>query len=92
MIDYDLGRKRAYTSMLRVCLRALGVNDPEAEHIRWICERQGAIEQLRDLCTYFGDNDWPDNLDLADIIDKHLARHLWQEAASVVKEAAKSTS
>jgi hypothetical protein len=26
-----------------------------------------------------GDNDWPDDLHLADVIDKHLARHLGGE-------------
>lgn len=39
-------------------------------------ERRGAILLLRKVCEKIGDNDWPDNLDLRDIIDKHLLSHL----------------
>ncbi len=31
---------------------------------------------LRNVCKDFGDNDWPDDLHLGDVIDKHLARYL----------------
>ena len=31
---------------------------------------------LRQLCERHGDNDWPDNLSLADVIRKHLAPYL----------------
>jgi predicted secreted protein len=41
-----------------------------------IIEREEAINTLRDLCREHGDNDWSDDLHLADIIDKHLGRHL----------------
>lgn len=75
--EYMRGNKRAYMSMLRECLRNLGVDDPtETRRLAWVLERSAAIEQLRDLCGDFGDNDWPDELYLADIIDKHLGRHL----------------
>jgi hypothetical protein len=39
-------------------------------------ERKETINVLREICEYYGDNDWPDNLHLADIIEKHLFRHL----------------
>jgi hypothetical protein len=29
-----------------------------------------------DLCADYGDNDWTDDLNLSDVIEKHLARHL----------------
>lgn len=75
--EYMRGNKRAYTSMLRECLRNLGVDDPtEVRRLAWVMERNEAIEQLRDLCGEFGDNDWPDELSLADIIEIHLGRHL----------------
>lgn len=35
-----------------------------------------AREALRIVCAEFGDNDWSDDLHLADVIEKHLARHL----------------
>ena len=31
---------------------------------------------LRQVCAKYGDNDWPDNLHLADVIEKHLLRNL----------------
>lgn len=39
-------------------------------------EREGAIAMLRIVCNDFGDKEWDEKLHLADIIDKHLARHL----------------
>jgi hypothetical protein len=32
---------------------------------------------LRNLCRDFGDNDWDDDLHLADVVEKHLGRHLY---------------
>lgn len=46
----------------------------------WILEREATVAQLRQVCDDFGDNEWPDGLHLADVIEKHLARHLWQDA------------
>jgi hypothetical protein len=34
------------------------------------------VKVLRQVCEQHGDNDWPDDLHLADIIEKHLWRHL----------------
>jgi hypothetical protein len=39
-------------------------------------EREESVAMLRTVCTNFGDNDWPDDLHLADVIEKHLWRHL----------------
>jgi hypothetical protein len=39
-------------------------------------ERRGAIAYLRRLCERWGDNDWPDDLPLAEILEDHLADHL----------------
>jgi hypothetical protein len=37
-------------------------------------EREVAVAMLRIECAEYDDNDWPDNLHLADVIEKHLAR------------------
>jgi hypothetical protein len=42
----------------------------------WEDERKQAIAVLRELCGKFGDNDWPDDLYLSDIIEKHLGDYL----------------
>jgi predicted secreted protein len=39
-------------------------------------ERLEAVAALRALCARHGDNDWSDNLNLSDVIEKHLGRHL----------------
>jgi predicted secreted protein len=41
-----------------------------------VLEREAAVQALREMCRDFGDNDWPEDLHLADILDKHLAKHL----------------
>jgi len=67
------GNRAAYRHMFQTCAQALGEkSDLTALQI----ERGRAIAALRDACREFGDNDWPDNLDLSDIIEKHLVRHL----------------
>lgn len=35
-------------------------------------ERAETVAALRRLCDYLGDNDWPDDLHLADVIEKHI--------------------
>lgn len=43
-------------------------------------ERSAAVAMLRQVCAAHGDNDWSDNLHLADVLEKHLWRHLEQAA------------
>lgn len=75
-ISLHTSGRAAWSRMLQECVRELGYDDPEAQKTRWILERGAAIAQLRDLCGRFGDNEWPDNLHLADVIEKHLGRYL----------------
>ena len=73
---YVLGSKAAWRSILGEALRQLGIDDPEAGKARWATERLDAIAALRGLCDEFGDNDWPDDLHLADVINGHLGDYL----------------
>jgi hypothetical protein len=43
---------------------------------RLTLERQETVARLRSICAEYGDNDWKDDLHLADVIDKHLANNL----------------
>lgn len=60
--------------LLGMALRELHSEDITREQM--IAERADAISTLRRVCGTYGDNDWPDDLHLSDIIDKHLADHL----------------
>jgi hypothetical protein len=73
---YIRGSTAAWRSILGQALMQLGIDDPKAKQARWVAERLDTIAVLRDLCGEHGDNDWPDNLYLADIIEKHLGKHL----------------
>jgi hypothetical protein len=73
---YLEGSNAAWRAILRQALVELGRDSEEWNQKRWLLEREEAISILRRLCERFGDNDWPDNLHLADIIDKHLAPHI----------------
>ncbi len=72
------GRKAAYQSMLNECLHALGVDDPIAQAAAYLEERTATIAYLRSACADDGDNDWPDDLYIPDIIEKHLIDY-WPE-------------
>ena len=73
---YIQGSRAAWTAMLQRCLIELGIDDPLAGNVRWVMEREQTIAALRDVCERHGDNDWDEHLHLADIIEKHLARHI----------------
>lgn len=74
-MDYLRGRNDATRSIMQHCLAQLYEGkEPKAE--RLLLERSEAIAMLRQVCEHYGDNDWPDSLHLADIIEKHLWRHL----------------
>ncbi len=68
--------------MLDHCIDELSGYGVSAEQLKapaLLSERQRAIDQLRELCAEFGDNDWPNDLDLADVIEKHLGRKLYAD-------------
>lgn len=72
---YDEGQRSAWRMILLHAVKELGYRDePAVAHHRWILEREAAVAQLRMACREHGDNDWPDDLHLADVIDKHLMR------------------
>jgi len=71
---YVRGSRAAWVRMLAECIRQLGTDAPLTA--RWLLEREETIAQLRILCERVGDNDWSTGLHLADVVEKHLARHL----------------
>lgn len=70
---YIQGSNAAWRRILAEAIRELG---PEGTAERWRVERADIVAALRDICEDHGDNDWPDNLHLADVITKHLGRYL----------------
>lgn len=47
-------------------------------------ERAEAIATLRAVCERVGDDEWPDNLHLSDIIEKHLVRHMESDVTELL--------
>lgn len=60
----------------RSVLDELGYNSLEEKQAAWILEREEAIAILRKVCAAYGDNDWPDDLSLGDVITRHLEKYL----------------
>lgn len=75
---YSAGRQGAFLFLLRTCISELGYGHPDATEAAWILERQETMLALRKLCEAIGDNDWPDDLYLPDVIEKHLLQHVGQ--------------
>lgn len=73
-IAYDKGSRAALTGMLRSL--TVQLSGEERDLAALLIEREDTVAKLRDVCERFGDNEWPDNLHLADVIEKHLLRHL----------------
>lgn len=49
-------------------------------------ERADVVAKLREFCGERGDNDWPDNLHLGDVIEKHLMRYVWKQEETAAAE------
>jgi hypothetical protein len=73
---YVEGSRIAWRRILMEAIKNLGRDTPEWTEKRWLLEREEAISTLRRVCREFGDNDWPDDLNLSDIVEKHLTDHL----------------
>jgi hypothetical protein len=41
-----------------------------------VLEREQTVAALRSVCADHGDNDWTEELHLADVVDNHLGRYL----------------
>jgi hypothetical protein len=82
---YERGRRAGVLLVLQQCLLDLGrpvSNDPSDLQVvagQLIAEREEALALLRQVCAEYGDNDWPDDLNLSDVIKKHLWRHLQEQ-------------
>lgn len=74
--SYIRGHRAALAGMLAHCLRELGYEDTDATRAKWVLEREATVAALRDVCAAYGDNDWPDDLHLADVVERHLGRNL----------------
>lgn len=72
--DYLNGSRAAWTRMLGECLKNL--ESGERDKSQWVKERSDTVLALRSVCGDFGDNEWDDDDYLADVIEKHLERHL----------------
>ena len=70
--SFERGMECAWLLMLHTCLEKLGYHNAVAKHTAWVVEREEAIAKLRELCEEHGDNDWENDLHLADIIEKHI--------------------
>ncbi len=74
--DYELGVRQTTINTILFCLKNLSNDDPLKISINTLIEREQAINILRQVCERFGDNNWDEDLHLADIIEKHLWRNL----------------
>lgn len=79
---YGQGYRQALSGILSTCLRELGYEDTEATRCEWVIERESTVSALRNICRDWGDNDWDDDLSLADVVEKHLRRNLGEPSSA----------
>jgi hypothetical protein len=73
---HEAGRRSGLVHVLMTCARELGHGDPLLKAAAFIAEREAVVVALRRICAEHGDNDWDDDLHLADVIEKHLGCYL----------------
>jgi hypothetical protein len=72
---YINGRNAALRHTMLHLAHQLGIfsgDDPLVKIAYLYDENQRVRLALRDICEKLGCNDWPDNLDLGDVMEKHL--------------------
>lgn len=73
---YENGYRAAAKAVIRSMLRRLRPDEEDRKLCRMALELDDTRQQLRRVCAVAGDNDWEDNLYLADVVEKHLGRYL----------------
>lgn len=71
------GNKAAFARVAMMCAGEL--DGADRQYMALLAERNATVVKLRAACDEAGDNNWPDNLYLPDIIEKHLMRHIETE-------------
>lgn len=69
---------RSGAGWVRVTVSPVGKTVVQTEDGWQDDERSRVVAELRDLCAEFGDNDWTEDDDLADVIENHLTERLNQ--------------
>lgn len=83
---YIQGQRAVWLSVMRVAIRELCDDGIDLDPVTMLAEREAAIAALRDVCEDHGDNDWDEDLHLADIIRNHLQKHLEEPVAEMAEE------
>lgn len=71
------GNQSAWADIGTIAMKHLGAS--KVPYLELLIERENTISKLRELCAEFGDNDWEKDLYMPDIIEKHLAKHLYNQ-------------
>lgn len=81
---YIEGRRATMRRLMNQCAIEMGfgdlLKDPAAKLALAYVALDEIRSKLRELCGVYGDNDWADNLNLTDVLEKHLGRHLDETA------------
>lgn len=86
-LAYTRGQRMAMRKLLGMAMREFAAQEanPCAENVEpdWLLRAVGLRAQLEDtraalrsICAAHGNNDWSDSLNLADVVNKHLAWYL----------------
>lgn len=76
---YLAGSRMAWRRQLQEAIGELRGHGEPAEALKaevLFMQLEEARAALRRVCQEHGDNDWPNDLNLADVIEKHLAPYL----------------
>ena len=70
--DYIDGRRAALSSLFHHFAREL--DGPEGDHASALAQLSATRAALRSLSRELNCNNWPDNLHLADVVEKYIGR------------------
>lgn len=73
---YIAGQRQALLGIMKRCAAELGVKDALSELAYLLDERDRTRARLREVCELLKSNDWPDNADLADVVEKYVLPHV----------------
>ena len=77
---FNAGHRLAWEVIATQAAGHLGRGNEAGTAAAWAAERSQLVRALRRICEEHGDNDWPDDLALVDVLEKHLECHLDDDA------------
>jgi len=73
---YTEGTRAAWSRILTLAAAELGADTSDGRLAALLAERAAVVAKLWEICAGYGSTDWPDDMHLPNVLERHLRRHI----------------